>query len=43
MKHITCVTRKPQTAQSTIETMINFLVTLVDQAITFFYQKQSTL
>lgn len=40
MKHLGCVTKKPQVASTTIEAKVQFMVTLVDQAITFFYNKQ---
>jgi len=39
MKHHRAITRPVALAQSTIETKIDFVVNLVDQAITWIFQK----
>ena len=43
MKHLSLVTRKPETAQTALEEKVDFKVDLVDRGITYVFQKESTL
>lgn len=38
MKHFHILARKPEAAQSSLETKYNFLVQLTDRAVTFVFQ-----
>jgi len=43
MKHLSVVTRKPETAQTALEEKVTFKVELVDRGVTYVFQKESTL
>lgn len=43
MKHLSLVTRKPETAQTALEEKVDFKVDLVDRGITYVFQKESGL
>jgi len=43
MKHLSLVTRKPETAQTALEEKVDFKVDLVDRGVSYVLQKESVL